>query len=488
MATRNFGWPVGTAVDLHIPNGNVPFTVPGLQVLRTIPSVGYSGEESSPINVAATAQYSWIRRELSGSRNYDPVDIITHEFALTQTFSYLNWLFRIYGYANVWSQMNKFIPKAILKAENIDVNNIRKNLPNFKYGINQLVQEIAQFVAPKTMPIFVQQAFMYAGIYQEGDSVKDQMYMYSPAGFYKYTTDGTWPNLEGKLLLDDSLFTEDHAPLTVDDLLDFGEMLVNNLLSQEDIGIMNGDLIRIYGTDTFRVSLLPDDFMINPMNADLNVLEQMKNATVYDKSALQMADFTIHQDPTKSYLMCTPAIRLGSTLTGKTPLQLTQENYMSDQILSTILIDPSPDDIMERTRGMACGLELFTNTSGVEVVRINSGAYIVVGCDVYFYNYTASYANPTVEKISLWSNMLLSAVDPGDKYGLYTRLSLISNFKFHPSICIWDYDGASEKLELVGRFFDIDNYGVLTTKDLREMHEVALMSLFNVPRLSAADI
>lgn len=202
-ASIPYSWPVGTPIDFHNPLNltaeNRKWAVPGIQSIQLVPSVGLSDSPSSPINVAANATYAFVRHANAGHSNYDAPDLMLYIMAMSQVYSYICYLQRAYGVATLYAQTNRYLPDALLTAMGCNPGAIRSGLSDFRYGINVLINKAASFAVPAEMTVFNRQAFLYSNIYTEGTSIKDQLYMYNPNGFWQYSWDTA--TQKGKLTL-----------------------------------------------------------------------------------------------------------------------------------------------------------------------------------------------------------------------------------------------------------------------------------------------
>lgn len=485
-ASINFTWPLGQQVQLNHPRFAQPRVVPGLQTMYLIPSVGYSSDPSSPINIAAQSFFSWVRHANSGSKNYDAPDLMIYTMAMTQVYSYINYLMRIYGTLNLYAQQNRYVPDGILEAQHLNKDSLYNNIAQFRYGINLLIDKAAQFAVPANMSIFARHAFLYRNVYVEGQSIKDQMYMYAPHGFWKFGLDDDGA---GCLVLDDRMFVDQASKIDQAMLISYGIDMIDKILEQEGFGIMCGDILKAYGSGgILKLAYCPEVYVLTPL-MDLAVLEQMKNTTVFPVSPdLYLSNTSIIQSPDKSHLLHTVSITRakGNTVLRK-EASLKFETLQELRILSTLMAEPTPELVIENTRlmaGLGPSTEIVIDKEGYTIAPIYCGSDICVACSECAYVYTATENGGFVRHMRPWNIAYAKIINTGmPGYDYVDDLSSSSVFKFRPYCHIITGNITETAMDVTdgGLFFDVDNYAILTHQELYRMHEMALMSMFAVP-------
>lgn len=466
-ASIPFSYVVGNPV--HLGNDGIPWNRPGIMKLYLTPTIGEASVPNSPINIAATANYSFIRHANSGHANYDAPDLMLYEIALASAYSYLNYLQRIYGLVTLYSTSNRYYPKALLQSDFVDFDDINNNLANFRYGINVFINKLAAFAVQGDMPYFKRQAFLYSNIYTQGDSAKSSLYYYTPYAFYQYAlnTDGAGML---KLVLMATPTDTVKYPKTVKYLLDFANNLIDPILSSEDMGIMSGDILRAYGNNILKVAPIPEYYPLVPV-ADLAVIEQMQNATV-----VPIAVGNVVQDPThgflKQSLQFTAATYSGDFYQTAGGGDLMANLYGGKRLLTTILKQPSSDDILERSRLMvACnGVKYDASTRKLTAESITCGTEIAIVCQIY----TIEGNDLGVSDISyIWTN-----VEPDfHKFG---SLSDISTFSFHPLTHTLSWIEGEEDVQYTGPIGIITDYAALDYDTIYNLHQTATLSMLHV--------
>lgn len=445
---------------------NNTVAVPGILVEYVVPCPGQSYSVVSAINNAATAMYSFVRHANSGSANYDSPDLMIYALAMGQVYSYLNFLQRIYGTCQLYSNYNRFMPRAIIESQGVSYDDLISNLADFRYGVNSLIHKAASLACPAEMPYFRRLAFLFSGLYSEGESIKDQLYMYSPAGFMQFSetadTDG------GSLQFVKLWRPGDTSRLTVQQLITYGEDLLQPIIASEDMNIMSGDILKAYGMDRIlKLQTLPEVFTILP-TTDLTVLEQMQNANWISSNVVVPS---VTQNVNKN------AIIVRVQRTGQPMAQL--DAFTNRHVLTTILTDPTPADVMERTRMMANYVTMPADPASSTVTEVYTGTEYVE--TVWIYNldsqgHTYKHEVPSIINISTTITPVVAAQN-------LNMHCMLENFKFHPGVAYFTQvsDNTHQFLNLA---LDFDNFAIVNNDVLERMHEAAMLSLFNVSSIA----
>lgn len=479
-ASIPFSWSSGTLTDL---TGNSQisntFRSPGIMALGLVPSIGRASNNSDPVNVASTAIYSYVRHANSGSANYDSPDLMIYLLAMTQVYSAITWLERIYSEVTLYSQRNRYLPRGLVFAENVDFDDVNMHLADFRYGINILINKAASLSVPNDMSIFNRHAFLYQNIYTEGTSVKDQLYMYVPQAFWKFaipTSGGA-----GSLVSQPVGGLYGHAVWKADQLIQFVGSLLDPIIGSEDMNIMSGDILKAYGQDKLIKLVSLDEVRPIAPIFDIAVLEQMKNATiVYTNSELYI---DVTQNVSTNALQSSP-MAIVKTTDSTTDIERDivglLQSYAFNRLLTTTTYDATPELVMESTRLMAAasGVTMYNNGNKWLYIPLYTGTEVAVSCS--YISYKGSNLDSMTVSCNWEINSMGSAIS--GFIGFAQRISRMSNFDFAPLFQpILSMNGTWQHSEMI---WDIDNYAVLTPQDLQRIHEAALLSEFSVPILN----
>jgi len=462
---------------------NAYFRMPGIASLLTGPTIGVSVDATSPINVASRNIYSFVRHANSGHSNYDPNDLMTYLMAMDSIQTYWSYLVRIYGVTQTFQQRNRYIGDALLKAMGVQASSIRSNLAEFRSYINQFAIQASVLAVPNTMSYYLRHAWMYQNVYCDEDNPKAQLFMYVPAYLYKYAImDNGAGGLQAKLLTVDKTSQgniKDGIKLnTFGDLVTYGDDLLNAALTQEDVGIMSGDILKAYGSDKiYRFNQIDESYAIAPVFSE-EVLAQFHNSTfagrriayldlsgggtgVYRIDAERALSVLQNNEVGKGWLEFAPAF-----------INAAELNYT--QLLDLWVADPSPELCLVASRN-----KMVATPSGVGVVDIKGEpisshtAYVAqtIGSEIILDVTISVYDDAAGDTVTY-------DVFPRSNTGYNTNVvGFTTKFNQFPLL----RGTANKNSAVTFPVGEVSNYALLNYVDIAPMHKTALLSMFGVP-------
>lgn len=456
--------------DEYTTNSSYTLNVPGIYTILTVPTMGYSTDGSSPINIAAKNIYSWVRHQNSGHSNYDSPDLMMYLGAMDSVYAAIAYLMRIYGVARVFSQTNRYIGDALLDSMGVNPNEVRANLADFRSYINMVITKASAFCTPNMMTLYRRHFWMYSGVYKDEDITKSQLYMYRPAALWQYEeTDGagrlqTIPFISS-LSEGGDIFAASVSLATLRTTIDG---MLSKLTASEDINIMSGDILKAYGREGLWVlGLINEDYVTLPVYS-AEVLEQIHNTTLVGRRPTRDATsssttwaytwdaFNVYQNPNvgDGALLCNPQI-VGSKHLGYAKL------------LDMMMEDPSPEDVLVATRNTVMGTPMLCGTTGSYQVVTSLNTF---ASDIALYAVISTLNNGNYQKV---------AITGGDtNYGA-DLINTISRFKQAP--LLYSMSGASSANYMTDIVGELNNYTVIDWNDLNKMHESAILAMLGVP-------
>lgn len=183
LAKYFFGSEVGKST-----NGNFnALGMPGIMRLNVVTTIGEADSETAAVNVAAKKIYADIRYKVSGGRTYEPADVMMFILAMDQIYSAWTWMMRVYGLVNRYSQENKYLGDALIKAQGIDAEDLRLHLADFRYAMNNIAAQMNAIYVPKEFKLLTRHSWLFSNVYYDDPLNKGQMYVFVPAGLWKYS-------------------------------------------------------------------------------------------------------------------------------------------------------------------------------------------------------------------------------------------------------------------------------------------------------------
>lgn len=458
--------PLGNSIDIGLPTGDdasatFARTVPGVMTFHMYAGPGRSNSVPDAINVAANMIYSKIRANISGTRPYDAPDVMMYLMGADHAYMFLSWMQRLYGIMNVYSSVNRYLPKALIDAQGVDFDNLRDNLSNFRYYINNFALQLASLYVPADLPIFKRHYWLYQNVWTDSESAMSQIYLYAPAGFGTYEEKTSEKG--GTIKFNGSYQYGKATKWSVPAITVFGDRLLEKLIYSEDVGTICGDIRRTYGESNSLVpSTIDEAYSVVPAY-NKEVLSQIENTfcigTQYSTSTIKSLD--VVQDPATNNIRWNLNFTLKNDAFGKILKEFyTQPHsyYLSSHGTAT-----TPADNIVMTRFMNAALEY----SGQDMTVTSCGSEIVL--DILI----ASVEGENIEYRTLSS--VISKTDVG-------RAILISKFDWHPIFYVFDTTpGSDGKFKYAGVLGDLDTFTLIPRTQLVRLNDMACMGLFNVP-------
>lgn len=463
---------------------------PGVMAYSFVPSIGGSNSKNDPINIAAISNYSYVRHANSGSKNYEPNDLMIYYLAMDSLYTFYSWMVRIYGTMSSYSYTNRYTPDALIQAMHVNPSSIRSNLAQFRAYINNFARRLAQLAVPTEITYVTRHVWMTENIYVDGETSKAQYYMYTPAGFYKYT-EGTESSPAGSLYL--MVLGAQYAGnlWTMQNIMDLGDDLIEAVVSSEDCGIISGDIMKAYGSNLFRVAEIAETYTVTPVY-NREVLSQMENGT-YFASPISIGTITQNVEINNSYLVESLVIDSGintSWINTNSP-QIYLSMMRSDLLINMHMESVTPADFVVATRNIVptvdpnrtAAIVNGSNTT-IGVYPYGQGSEVFLSADMYYFDDPGSGQPPELTKMSaptILPYKLPENVLPGNIAALIERESLLASFDWHhrcrPFLFKIPTTGLSQIIPVEAPF-DIDNYAIVNYRDIKRMNSIILLNMF----------
>lgn len=453
-----FATPLGLPLEVH----SGKFKIPGIMRLDYVPSIGLSQDNTSPINMAAQSIYSYVNYANSRNTSYDRTDMMMFLLAMDSAYSYLSFLKRVYGIARIYSATNRYLPTSLLESMGLDAVNIVNNLNNLRSAINTFAAKLGSFFVPATFTYLQRHSWMNYNIFSDSDKpFKSQLYYYYQQAYYKYD-ETTSPNGTSLVYTPMPIQT---GGLRFPDLVGFGNQLLDPILNSQDVGIMGSDMLKAFGeSGLVKMNTIDSDFTID-ISYSPEVLTQIQNTIAVGTIATSQHIADITQDNTSGYI-----IQVLKSADSYNNFKNTALSGARDYFINMPMVNPSPDDVMVATRNMS-----WISRDNL----IHSGSEVVTQMSVF--------NDPTdiSKKVTFGTSCIITGSAAYDAFVKYAEiLGAITPFNMHPRLLMGSQIGSGGDLSEVKTQIvcDFENYTPLPVIDLQKMHEVALLSMFNVPQ------
>lgn len=384
-ASFPFGVPLGSRLNTGAESIDAA-AVPGIMAFDLVPSVGVAISEVSPVNIAMRNFFSQVRKANSGRVNYEAPNLMMYLIAVSSAHAFLEFIKRAYGTMMLYYAQNRYLPKALLRAMHLSFDSLQANLADFRGYINQYAMRLNQLVIPGNVPYLARQSWVYKNIYTDTQTGKPQLYMYVPAGFFRYV-EGTATSADFFLQYA-PIFEPKLGPteLTFEQIIAYGNSLIEPLVASMDFAIMAGDIMKAFDGALHYPSGVKEDYVVVPAY-EQEVLSQMENLTMVgyppmanDVANIQSAYVIVeNKDINAGYLQSLPMGRIPTEweeffptgAAAAVPFDMVE----SRRIITFHKANPTPSDVMVATRLTA------TTNSGANaenVQKIGSDYYVLL--------------------------------------------------------------------------------------------------------------
>lgn len=435
--------------------------VPGIMSIMTqldLPAYGFSestADPTDPVNTAAQNQYSFYRHANSGSVNYDAPDLMLANCAAAEAFAALAWGQRAYGTLNLYNQRNRYTPQALVRAQGFNYDACVDDMAKFRGYINKIAAKLSVVWLPKTYDFVSRWVWLFSNVYTDSTSAKSQMYLFVPTGFHYFSPK---TSEQGSQLLF-SPINYNSTGLTPKQWFDYMNDLIANLITDEDLGIMFGDMLKAYGAgNIFAPAMIPETYGVVPVH-NQEVLLQIMNATtssVHGQTYQQTGNGVIY------------AANGNQVIVNATP-------FTGGALLNFWDEAPTPEIVVEATRLTTTNIITPGETIEAATVRCISCTEHVTNFRIWYYQNDISdlrYINyGTMQNRNAASTVAIEA--------------LLSAFDWHPQMWIFEQGPSTPEKPVNSTIdfvvFDVDNYAGISVSTLENIHDVCAWSLFNVP-------
>lgn len=461
-ASISFFTPAGSFLTVDKSNQR-SISIPGIYTLDYVPTIGRAMSWTDPANVMCRTVYDFVRSKNSGSKNYDATHIGFYLLAADSVLTMWAYLIRMYSCINYVNGVNRYTGAALLRAMNINPNDIRNNASDIRAYINTYAARASIMCIPGNLPYYARHMWMVTNIYKDSDDAKAQLYMYRPRCLYKYNV-GT---VESGAFLEAISLTPASSGkyLLWSEIRSIADSILESIINQEDFMIVSGDILKAYGAEAmFKFAPMPEDRVISPVYNSV-VLQQIHNATITASPAdvnLNQLNVTqnLLEDPSAGNIMYKPV------LIPDVNWVTCSDGSMDAQVLDLYNSSTEPADVMEATRLVTFG-DIFNSTGDI-------------------YQFIPEYfGSEIITRAMIWKTSESNGVET-------SVVPITASFSYNAGINeafikkMFAFDMAPTTFEYtlhvpVGVIGELDNYTTVDSHTMSRMHEAAILSMFNIP-------
>lgn len=445
--------------------------VPGILALDYICLPGIAKSATDGVNIAATALYQTIRKNLSTVAGYASADVMMYVLAVDSMIQLYNYIVRAFGTLNLYSSVNYNYGNALLEAQGFSpssLNFLRSNTSDYMSQFNQLVYKVSEIYLPTQFSIIDRHAWLFSNVFTDGESAKSQIYVHRPYSFY--ILDET-SSEEGTML------KVVERPSTMIAAIRLFDQMIDTFRNSDSMNKIAADMQRAIIGSTWKFAYIGPEYTIAPVISK-EVLSQIENTTILNIPT----KYDITQSVDKNIILCNPEFLAESSDYSdmdndpSTDYPVPNDLWNRPCVINMHWENPSADDIAVATRNMNM---LVMDETDPSIMRLSScGSDICVNADMYSWNCDL---NQTEVK-TFGRFMTVLAADPDSWYSLLT-----------PDLAKWMAFDWSPQLLLCGELngwltgpavlTEYSNFTQIDRELLDRIHNNIITSMWSLPQL-----
>lgn len=275
---------------------DIKYAVPGIAAVHFTPTLPVGPKTGSTfINQLAMKIYIFVRHQNSGHANYEFADLMQALYSVISINGIYGTLTRLYGTMLKYSVLNKYKAEALVKAQGFDYKDIAKQMPDLYAVIERLRCAFDSYPIPKKLPIADRQLWMTANVFKDTDDEKSPLWLFVQDNYFGV------PDIDGKQDAFSTPWTQSNGSgedgrANFQDISDLVDALVTGMQSDEDYGIIFGDILKAYGRENCATLFqIPDTYEVTEI-LDPNANLQLRNATLCYRTGLGATTLRISQE------------------------------------------------------------------------------------------------------------------------------------------------------------------------------------------------
>lgn len=463
-----FAYQLGKPVQVEInPQGiYADFDIPGVMAISTLPVPGVAQSASDGVNIAATGLFQYIRKNLSTYANYAPADVMMCVLGIDNIYALYSHIKRAFGMANLYSSVNLYYNKRLFETiysfSDATYKEFINNINAYRGRFNNLIYKASALYLPTDFTITARHAWEYTNLFIDGDSVKSQLYAYTPAAIYMLdeTISDQGTALTPAILSKHTNGGQEFV-CSMEMLLTYFDQAIEAYRSSDSMNMIQADMRRAFeGRQYYGLTYLDENYMVLPVKS-AEVMSQIENTKIFPD-----VNFGLVDDATKSWNITQSVNRNTIQFVPKWTTDQMRDEYMNGYMGGLILNfhwdNPSQDDILVATRNLGVVIE----NGPVRELR-TCGVDVVLGCDMA----TGNMILPVDSGLLLDPTMA--------RFDLAKIVSTWATFDWAPILWLT----TDEEGDQVEPLCDFDNFTVINPDLLVRMNDNILMNMWSIPQL-----
>lgn len=451
-----------------------------------LPFFGDVESSTHPINTTAKIMYDVINAKNSRNPSYDPSDLMIYVIAVAQAWSLHAWVQRICGMFGTFSVINRYWWLPITESMGIAPISTDNDIVKWRNLANYMSVILNRLAVPIDIPYFARTQFMSESIYQDQNIGKSTYYYFSPAALFKYQYDTEVTTQQiGMLGLVKTpwyeyLTGERTDPVTPKDVEAYFFNIIENLFNDSDINTMGADIVKAFGQDhLYQLPQIGPDYIVAPGYSE-EVNMQLHNARMLYSGANIIGGnrpYQVKQDMITNTLKTTRVIwdMPGSPSTALMATDMTNGR----QIAFDFHYD-SPTNEAWMVSSRLCWFASEPDAAHLnDYAKITACTEVLIGDSFYEFQ-TDENGDWTLNHQDNCC-IVTSTGTLASQEKMIPKLARVSKLHDAPITFFVRPNGNSAQFKdpvTMAIISDLTNYTTISCEDLRNMHDVAILSVF----------
>lgn len=445
------------------------FAVPGVMSLTMMPTIGKATSVSDGVNIAGTALFQYIRKNLSTVANYAQADVTMYILGMDSLFTQYCNIARIFGIINAFSAGNLYYPKYILRAgygfSDEEIDNIRNHYNDYRSAFNNLIYKASSLYLPTDFTITTRHGWLFSNYFTDSTAVKSQIFIHRLGLIYKFD----------EISYNTGTALKYQVPaVTLQGLLDQFDQSIEVYRNSDSMMRIAADMRRAFEDKiAWKMAFVDENYLLLPTYS-AEVLAQIENTTIlpsYDYIIPNTLEIT--QDVDHNYVVCDPRWNLSTLTDNEEKTRRAGAMLSRANILNVHKPEVTTEDIVVMTRDMV-NFDLPDSDGDLPPIDLLKnvglsafGVDLCIGCAIYSTKNCFDGGSSRQE---------LKGYSVGSASDLLAAIN-VEMFDWHPPVRFAANNGDQFY------FQDLDNYAEVPKQTLKRLHENIIMSMWSIPTL-----
>jgi len=320
-------------------------------------------------NLMAFKMYTLMSSFTGRTSTYGPQDLLIMILAISQVAAVSEHIRRAFGMALTVNARNRALPKGMIGAMGIEVNDFIKNLANYRMRFNIQMTRINQIPLLDNIGFIRKCRDIYQKVYVDSDSAMAQNWFFAPWSTWELDEISSE---EGSFLKTIEL-PHAYSSSTMGSWLDKLTHMIDAILSSSTMQIVYSDLINLankVNVPTWQFDYLAENYVVLP-EYNRNAQLQFHNLDVIGKPMpsswtkattttpwIVTPDNDVRQDPDHNRILYNPVFSVGDNYVQAQTGNVTLKAKPHDTVVDFDVPTPSLEDRIEALR-FSCVLSQY---------------------------------------------------------------------------------------------------------------------------------